>query len=1636
MKRFSGLALLLLFGLLISLGRAPEAQAGMYNADAEVTYKEYWIPHTEFTGGCDEDGNDLKPNGVWYSEPDKLDECPKEMQFDIPDNITNALRAEVYVDLWRNYDEPSARLRINNSPTVLQAPRGYDWSRTPWIQEIPLSMLVSGGTNYFLFWAEGSRYHIHDVGIRVYYDAAHPIIGNGANLDVEPPTGQLTKIVSDNQVETLPDAGGNLFVNNNKLTLTADVVGAKFVEFHAYYDGYDDDNDGETRDWHSVNRNNWWPGGKPEAGSQPYVVGNGTLNHIGTVETKTLLPKTVSIIWDIKHIANQAGVRFKLRLIDDNGNVREGSITPDFSFVRNYPVLTYTIPNFDDFGLHMDGVRPDVVTYDFPLPANLDMSKFSKAYLVGMYWRRPDFSLNGSPRTSIRDGGDDWALGIKEITKSFVKSGNNQLSFYWKSGIGQFIEHPGPMIVLLGNNPGVLDIADPYLISNSPTDNSTDVDIFAPITIRLGDGGTGVNVDSIILSVDSQLINLNDDEVKVSGPSNDLTITYTPSTPYPTLTNIPVTVYACDLLQNCMDSAAVFDFTIEAPDTTDPIISNINAETTNTEATISWTTNEATDGLVEYGLTTGYEKPDAGDSQLLTFHSFKLTGLQADTTYNFRLSSTDYSHNTTTTLNQTFHTKKAPGDIISSDFSGCVLDTSVWSFINPANDATLTMTGAEAKIGIPAGAAHDNWRQGLLAPRLMQYVTNQNFDVEVKFTTPTTKKTQSQGILVQQDPSNWLRFNFQNDGSGVNSLVVARSNKNVANASVIFSTPVATTAPSYMRLNRVGDLWNVQYSVDGSTWIFATTITQTLTMSQIGPYAANTGTNPEHTGSIDYFENMNAPFNDTDPAIALDLTVEGVGDVNLNPPGPTYQCNETVTLTAVPATDWVFVGWEGAIASTNLTESITLTRTESVTARFTNDNLYTVNVNVVNQGNGVGGTVTKEPDQGNYLYGTPIKLTATPTQGWSFLGWSGDFESADPVTTMPVTGNMDVTATFDQDEYTVETLVIAEGVGQGGTVTVAPAGKTTWLYGEPITLTVTPEPGWSFIGWEGEGVSGTNEVIAFPMTQNVVAIAHLVQNQYDVAIDIESLGEGEGGVVLKDPDQPAYGYGQTLTMTAAPELGWLFTGWSGDLIGTTPTQTVTITDDLAATATFTQEEYTITVTTQGPGAVTLTPNKPFYRYGEVVTLTPVAQQGYEFALWSGDYTGMAEPAFLAVTQDYVIEALFVVDNTPIEIIAHDIEILPGGTLARVTWTTDVPGTSRVDYGETTFYEVGTVTEDDLVTEHEVVLTGLTPETFYHYQIISVDQFDNEVESADLTFSTSSSSGIFSDDFSMCTLSDRWTWIDPEGDSTNAVSGQQVEISVPAESIHNVWSDMYNVPRLMQPSNDTDFTIEVKFDSMLTGGGTGQGLIIEQDDQNFLRFDFFVRTFNAPQPPEMVIYAATFENLTPVVRKNTKVTTFSAPMWMRVVRTGNEWEQWYSFDGENWTKNVTFTFDTTVKRVGIFAANPYYRGEVPAHTAVVDYFFNTASPITPEDAAYELTFEVEGSGSIEADPERKGYYCGEEVTLTAVGSPGWGFVAWDGDISGNNPTRTINVTDDMTILARFQQGAATYRLLLPMLVDRP
>ena len=100
--------------------------------------------------------------------------------------------------------------------------------------------------------------------------------------------------------------------------------------------------------------------------------------------------------------------------------------------------------------------------------------------------------------------------------------------------------------------------------------------------------------------------------------------------------------------------------TESAPDTPPVITSGPSvADVTNTTATITWTTDEVSDSVVQYGLTAAYGQTES-DAADVTNHSIILTGLAAETTYHFRVGSTDPSDNGPTWSGDcTFTTKSA-----------------------------------------------------------------------------------------------------------------------------------------------------------------------------------------------------------------------------------------------------------------------------------------------------------------------------------------------------------------------------------------------------------------------------------------------------------------------------------------------------------------------------------------------------------------------------------------------------------------------------------------------------------------------------------------------------------------------------------------------------------------------------------------------------------------------------------------------------------------------------------------------------------------------------------------------------------------------------------------------------------------
>ncbi|MCX8173017.1 MAG: M14 family zinc carboxypeptidase [Thermoplasmata archaeon] len=128
-------------------------------------------------------------------------------------------------------------------------------------------------------------------------------------------------------------------------------------------------------------------------------------------------------------------------------------------------------------------------------------------------------------------------------------------------------------------------------------------------------------------------------------------------------------------------------------DTTPPVISNVGASSiTANSATVSWTTDEASSSVVEYGTTTAYGQTATGASGV-TSHSVTLSGLTASTTYYYRVKSTDAAGNTATSSAYSFTTPAA------SDTTPPVISNVAVTGIT-ANSATITWTTDEASTSV------------------------------------------------------------------------------------------------------------------------------------------------------------------------------------------------------------------------------------------------------------------------------------------------------------------------------------------------------------------------------------------------------------------------------------------------------------------------------------------------------------------------------------------------------------------------------------------------------------------------------------------------------------------------------------------------------------------------------------------------------------------------------------------------------------------------------------------------------------------------------------------------------------------------------------------------------------------------
>lgn len=378
----------------------------------------------------------------------------------------------------------------------------------------------------------------------------------------------------------------------------------------------------------------------------------------------------------------------------------------------------------------------------------------------------------------------------------------------------------------------------------------------------------------------------------------------------------------------------------------------------------------------------------------------------------------------------------------------------------------------------------------------------------------------------------------------------------------------------------------------------------------IGAYEFEAAANPSEVGLIV----LPAPLGTTTPA----------------PGHYTFPLGTGVTLSATTSAGRFFDSWQGQVSS--IENPFTLELTDSVIVQPVFGRLASVAIDVRGQG-------SVDPESVSVPEGSDVALTATPAEGWAFVGWEGDFEgAANPLAIGGLQGNLAVTAVFR------ELAPVTTDTTGSGAITVlvpddegAPVPATPpFFVGDTILLQAVPGPDAALFAWEGD-VTGNVNPVERTLT-GPLSVTAVFRDVVDATLTVS----GEG---LVAPGSGTYFVDETVTFEAIPAAGWEFDGWEGDLAELSNPAEVTLSADLSATARFVNPSELVTAVSGG-GWMSPAPGRYRYDTPRTVELKAFPDPGWRFVRWEGDVTGATTPLEVFVEEAVSVTAVFAFGSPP------------------------------------------------------------------------------------------------------------------------------------------------------------------------------------------------------------------------------------------------------------------------------------------------------------------------------------------------------------------------------------------------------
>ncbi len=341
------------------------------------------------------------------------------------------------------------------------------------------------------------------------------------------------------------------------------------------------------------------------------------------------------------------------------------------------------------------------------------------------------------------------------------------------------------------------------------------------------------------------------------------------------------------------------------------------------------------------------------------------------------------------------------------------------------------------------------------------------------------------------------------------------------------------------------------------------------------------------------------------------------------PPGMTFDA-VTGILSGTPVTNGVFIYTIGANDGvTSLVKTYTL-NIAAAGEILPAQHLVEVSVAPANGGSAGGGL---------FPNGDTVTVTATAASGFAFLNWTdnGRVVSTDESYTFSLNANRVLTANF----FAGNTIRGSASPPQGGTV--IGGGGFAFNVNTNVTLTATASAGYTFVDWTENGVEISTNLTCIANT----ATSHvLVANFLGDAIVNASVDVPGGGYVI---GAGRYGTGESVTLTAVENPGYLFWGWtvaSEDIVGYDYSFTLIASGETNLTANFFPTVNLILTATPTNGGVCS--RAGVYWLGDTAYIEADPNPGFKFVNWTtnGVEFSASNTNFVTLDADTAIVAHF------------------------------------------------------------------------------------------------------------------------------------------------------------------------------------------------------------------------------------------------------------------------------------------------------------------------------------------------------------------------------------------------------------